>query len=955
MKKIVGIFVCMLLVATALSVAGTRNTEQADLCADVAPEKGVIPSGAGDFPILYEFPITGDNHCVGVGFDGTNFWVSAGDGTTGQCTFYLFDETGALLDSAQQGGGASGWGHRDMAWNGMDMFGSFSSDINGFSDIFTHDGFFVGPISPNRAMAFDGTYFYTCGFSEMLYRLEWDGNWGSTATATALSGPWSGCYGLAYDAVFDCLWMTTADYTGTLYQLDMAGNILNTFTTLPEYDIQGGCTMADTSYGYVLAVLQQHDVDTVTFYEVHPEDVASIDIEKQVNTPVIGAEYTLCLEDDFGDGWNGGWLNVSVNDVLLYENLTIEYGAGPECYPIIVDSGDTIFVDYTYGDWSYENIWYLTDHLGVEVFYEVGSDDNESHDHIVVVPAGALVDADDPESAVDWEICTIVQFTITIHNDGDFPLYEIIVDDIMHDSLEIVDWDWQPEYLTYDPPFWHFGWVFPGPLNPCETITINIWAHVWGPHCSIDENFVQTTAWSPETQEWVMDEDSAFIHCRDPCHIDVEKYVWVPGDPCNYQICLEDTYGDSWGTAYLDVYVNGDLVLSGITCPAAGPDCFDIPVEDGDVIEVYYWDPDPWPYENYFYVKDCDGNVVADAWGEDPTDPEPEIVVIVEIGEWVDADTENEAVDLPICTNATFMITIHNDGMCTLEDIWVYDWFSESLEFVDADPYPTYIEPGYLEWTDMGWDLMHCEWIYIYITFHVVGPACTPDENLGAADGWCPCEGIYVGDEDSAWIHPIEGDTTPPVTTHELDGTMGENDWFISDVTITLTAEDDDSGVDFTMISIDGGAFEEYTAPVVVSDDGEHEFEYYSVDNAGNEEPVNGPFDFKIDQTPPTIELTSEKLAFNKWLFTADCDDATSGMDKVEFYLSIDGGAFTLEDTVTSPPYEYEYTGLQNITVKAIAFDNAGLSSEDTAALSTTEFVLQHFPIATKTTETRGN
>jgi hypothetical protein len=81
-------------------------------------------------------------HCVGVGFDGTNFWVSAGDGTTGQCTFYLFDETGALLDSAQQGGGASGWGHRDMAWNGMDMFGSFSSDINGFSDIFTHDGFF---------------------------------------------------------------------------------------------------------------------------------------------------------------------------------------------------------------------------------------------------------------------------------------------------------------------------------------------------------------------------------------------------------------------------------------------------------------------------------------------------------------------------------------------------------------------------------------------------------------------------------------------------------------------------------------------------------------------------------------------------------------------------------------------------------------------------------------------
>jgi hypothetical protein len=278
MKKIVGIFVCMLLVATALSVAGTRNTEQADLCADVAPEKGVIPSGAGDFPILYEFPITGDNHCVGVGFDGTNFWVSAGDGTTGQCTFYLFDETGALLDSAQQGGGATGWGHRDMTWNGAHMFGSYDPLIDAFADIGTYSGNFIGPISPNRAQAFDGTYFYTCGFGEMLYRLEWDGNWGSTATATTLTGPWSGCYGLAYDEVFDCLWMTTADYTGTLYKLDMDGNLLETYTLLPEYDIQGGCTMADTSYGYVLAVLQQHDVDTITFYEVHPADEPELDI-----------------------------------------------------------------------------------------------------------------------------------------------------------------------------------------------------------------------------------------------------------------------------------------------------------------------------------------------------------------------------------------------------------------------------------------------------------------------------------------------------------------------------------------------------------------------------------------------------------------------------------------------------------------------------------------------------
>jgi hypothetical protein len=690
--------------------------------------------------------------------------------------------------------------------------------------------------------------------------------------------------------------------------------------------------------------------------ELTGEIGGQINIEKQVLQGVsYPCLYTICLYDSFGDGWGTGYLNVSVNGVTVLSYLTCPT-SGPDCFDFEVYGGDLIEVYYWDPDpWPSENSYELYDCEGVLVASGVGESPADPEPEIVyTTPLGILIDADDPESAVDWEICTLVPFVITITNTGDFPLIDFYVEDIMHDSLEFVEADPWPDDFYYDPPYWYIYWYFPGPLNPGEAITITIWAHVLGPHCSIDENYINVEAFCPETQEYVFDEDSAFIHCIDTCHIDVEKYVRVSGDDCNFQICLEDSFGDGWGTGYLDVYVNGEIVLSGITCPASGPDCFEFEVSDLDVIEVYYWDPDPWPSENYYYLKDCGGNVIAEAYGESPDDPEPEMVVTAEIGEWVDADTMGEAVDMDICTNIVYLIAIHNDGACPLEDIWVYDWYSDSIEFVEADPAPTYTEPGYLEWTSMGWDLMHCEWLYIYVTFHVVGPEGEADENLAGADGWCPCESIYVYDEDSAWINPVVGDTTPPVTTHELDGTMGENDWYISDVTITLEATDDDSGVDYTMISIDGGAFEEYTAPVVVSDDGEHEFEYYSVDNAGNEEPINGPFDFKIDQTPPTIDLTSEKTAFNKWLFTAECEDATSGMDKVEFYLSIDGGAYTLEDTVTSEPYEYEYTGLKNITVKAIAYDNAGLSSEDTAALSTTEYQTQNSPLARRATETRG-
>ena len=42
-----------------------------------------------------------------------------------------------------------------------------------------------------------------------------------------------------------------------------------------------------------------------------------------------------------------------------------------------------------------------------------------------------------------------------------------------------------------------------------------------------------------------------------------------------------------------------------------------------------------------------------------------------------------------------------------------------------------------------------------------------------------------------------DNDTTPPVTTHNLDPPEpnGLNDWYVSDVTVTLNATDDLSGV----------------------------------------------------------------------------------------------------------------------------------------------------------------
>jgi hypothetical protein len=88
-----------------------------------------------------------------------------------------------------------------------------------------------------------------------------------------------------------------------------------------------------------------------------------------------------------------------------------------------------------------------------------------------------------------------------------------------------------------------------------------------------------------------------------------------------------------------------------------------------------------------------------------------------------------------------------------------------------------------------------------------------------------------------------------------------------------------------------------------------------------------------MDQTPPTVDLTYEIIEGNPiqgWLmrFTATATDATSGMDRVEFYLNDEW-----QDTIigAGPTYEwnFRYHGDLNLVITAIGFDIAGNSVFD--------------------------
>jgi hypothetical protein len=124
---------------------------------------------------------------------------------------------------------------------------------------------------------------------------------------------------------------------------------------------------------------------------------------------------------------------------------------------------------------------------------------------------GEWQQADTRETAVDLAICSEATFRITIKNTGNCPLFDIIVMDIMHDSLEFISSDPEGE-SWYEEPFWHIQWVFPGPLAPGDSIVIIVKAHVAGEDCSIDENKAVVDAVC-EHGTAVQDADSAFVHC----------------------------------------------------------------------------------------------------------------------------------------------------------------------------------------------------------------------------------------------------------------------------------------------------------------------------------------------------------------------------------------------------------------------------------------------------------
>ncbi|MEU7186775.1 family 16 glycoside hydrolase [Streptomyces sp. NPDC045369] len=173
-------------------------------------------------------------------------------------------------------------------------------------------------------------------------------------------------------------------------------------------------------------------------------------------------------------------------------------------------------------------------------------------------------------------------------------------------------------------------------------------------------------------------------------------------------------------------------------------------------------------------------------------------------------------------------------------------------------------------------------------------------------------------------------DTTPPETSATVDGVRNDAGAYVGGATVTVAASDTGSGVATVEYAVGGGAFQPYTAPVLVREPGTYQVRYRATDKAGNTAAEKSA-GFTVvappgDTTPPRTSATTEgqRNSDGEYLgratVTVTATDDGSGVASTEY--SLDGGPFL----AYTAPVVVDRTGRHTVAHRAT--DRAGNTSE---------------------------
>jgi hypothetical protein len=437
-----------------------------------------------------------------------------------------------------------------------------------------------------------------------------------------------------------------------------------------------------------------------------------------------------------------------------------------------------------------------------------------------------------------------------------------------------------------------------------------------------------------------------------------ECAVTAPYECNEFNLHGVDSYGDGWDSVYdyvvdafVDVYVNGVLVINDFTVYDASADAF-FEACPGDEIEVFYTSAGGvYEGEHSWTLKDDYGTTWASGGGSGtmsaaftvPTEivsmdgeypAEPFDAAIVWSTEIMDAYEAylTAGWEYEIGAGATLTFEISADGGDT--------WYTIA-KVVGPATYGPNCQP--IPCTPF--DLTPWAGKALLIRVHLINDGVDTNGD-GVNDKFykghvCVCDIMIAGKQDFM----------PPTATISLSGNLIAPGLYAGPVTVTINAEDDMAMGSIHYI-LDGSetVVAGNKATFKVSTDGDHCIEYWAVDLMGNEGAHNTVC-FSIDLTAPTVSITAPEpglylfgrklLSMSKpfiiGAFTAEATASDNqGIAVVKFMLD---GEVVGEDTTV--PYS-AYVAVKHMgagTLKVTAEDGVGNTAEDTLDITYYKFL----------------
>ena len=194
-------------------------------------------------------------------------WVSAGQTTLAIGIYNIADPAHPFRTSFPQTGGPSGWGIRDMAYKAStdEVFAGFDNRMfhvyNATTHVPNNTYTITGYSGTVRGFGYDPAQdsCWTCDFTNApMTKFSITGTNGHQVKP---AGEMASAYGIAWDALQNCFWVSMAGVAGAspIWKLNPDYTIADSFLQ-PGFDMAGGCEMWRDTF---LLVLEQGTPDAI--------------------------------------------------------------------------------------------------------------------------------------------------------------------------------------------------------------------------------------------------------------------------------------------------------------------------------------------------------------------------------------------------------------------------------------------------------------------------------------------------------------------------------------------------------------------------------------------------------------------------------------------------------------------------------------------------------------------